>query len=76
MVTKDKVSYAVSILLNTDRGAEYKVKKEGRHDYSNVTEIKLAVGFNELVKKGNIYLLGEKQLVYLLEEIKRIAVGG
>ncbi len=75
LVTKNEVSYAVSILIDTDRGAAFKEIKEGRHDYRHVTEIKLAVGFNELVKKGNIYLLGEKQLAYLLEEIKRIAVG-
>lgn len=38
-------------------------------------QIKLTVGFKELIKKGNFYLLGEKQLAYLLAEIKRIAVG-
>lgn len=76
LVTKNKAHYAVSILLNTKRGAGYKKIKEGRHDYRKATEIKLAVGFNDLVKVGKFYLLGQKQLAYLLEEIERIAGGG
>ena len=75
LVTKNKARYAVSILLNTKRGAAYKEIKEHRHDYGQVTEIKLAVGFNDLVKVGRFYLLGQKQLAYLLEEIERITVG-
>jgi hypothetical protein len=70
LIIKNNVTYGVSILVNTDRSAAYKVLKEKRHNYRDVKEIKLQVNFSDLDQKGNFYLLGEKQLNYLLAKIK------
>ena len=70
LISKNNLTYGVSILMNTARGAAYKKLKEKRHNYHLVKEIKLQVDFSDLDQKGNFYLLGKKQLLYLLQEIK------
>ncbi|WP_131553749.1 hypothetical protein [Pedobacter frigiditerrae] len=70
LVTRQDVTYGVSILINTKRGAAFKKLKERRHNYeNNIKEIILKVDFSELHKNGNFYLLDKEQLKRLLSEI-------
>ncbi len=69
LISKNNITYGISILVNTARSAAYKKLKEKRHNYKNVKEIKLQVDFSDLDQNGNFYLLGKKQLLYLLQEI-------
>lgn len=67
---KDKIVYALSIFLNSNRSNFYKNQKRFRHDYSNIREIELRVEKATFRKVGNIFLMGMDQVLEIFNKIE------
>lgn len=63
--------FYLSLFVGTKRGKNFKEKKSFRHDYTRHSEIQLKLNLKELKKIGDYYLLGRRQIDYLIEEIKK-----
>ncbi len=61
--------YCISIYIATKRGKNYKLKKEKRHNYVNVSEIVIETDFESLKKVGDIYILTQNHIDDLIQRI-------
>ena len=61
--------FFLSAFIQTTRGSNYKAQKYRRHNYDGVNEIVLPLNFDELKKAGKIFLVSDKQLNNLINNI-------